>query len=165
MLQLDAFPQHEIIAEEVDAGGNGRMTDPGSILRFVLAGKSRFTLVSVASGQRFTYRIKASSDGQVHFVSLLNGPDNETQYAYFGYIRRGVFFHGGAKAKVSADAPSAKGFAWFYKLLSQTAGNANLDPRIEFWHEGRCGRCGRALTVPESVASGFGPECAGRIGL
>jgi len=27
----------------------------------------------------------------------------------------------------------------------------------------RCGRCGRVLTVPESVESGFGPECIGRL--
>jgi len=27
------------------------------------------------------------------------------------------------------------------------------------FHEGACGRCGRTLTVPESIASGFGPEC------
>jgi hypothetical protein len=27
-------------------------------------------------------------------------------------------------------------------------------------HEGRCGRCGRTLTVPESIESGIGPECA-----
>ena len=31
---------------------------------------------------------------------------------------------------------------------------------LEVWHEGRCGRCNRALTVPESIASGIGPECA-----
>jgi hypothetical protein len=30
---------------------------------------------------------------------------------------------------------------------------------LEVWHEGRCGRCGRALTVPESVERGIGPEC------
>jgi hypothetical protein len=33
------------------------------------------------------------------------------------------------------------------------------------WHEGRCGRCGRKLTVPESIESGFGPECASILGL
>jgi hypothetical protein len=32
-------------------------------------------------------------------------------------------------------------------------------PRCTVHHEGRCGRCGRTLTVPESIESGFGPEC------
>ena len=31
---------------------------------------------------------------------------------------------------------------------------------FEMLHEGRCGRCARRLTVPASVASGIGPECA-----
>lgn len=36
-----------------------------------------------------------------------------------------------------------------------------IPPSLEVWHEGRCGRCGRALTVPESIASGIGPVCEG----
>lgn len=35
---------------------------------------------------------------------------------------------------------------------------------VEIWHEGKCGRCGRQLTVPESIESGFGPECVKMIG-
>jgi hypothetical protein len=35
---------------------------------------------------------------------------------------------------------------------------------VVIWHEGRCGRCGRRLTVPESIESGYGPECIGKIG-
>ena len=37
--------------------------------------------------------------------------------------------------------------------------------RFEFRHEGRCGRCGRALTVPESIDTGFGPHCAAEMGV
>jgi hypothetical protein len=33
---------------------------------------------------------------------------------------------------------------------------------MELWHEGRCGKCGRALTVPESIESGLGPVCESR---
>ena len=36
----------------------------------------------------------------------------------------------------------------------------SMPANVEINHEGRCGRCGRALTVPESVASGIGPESA-----
>lgn len=125
---------------------------------FALAGNATVTVVSKATGTRFTYRIKASDDGAVHFVSLLGGADNETDYRYFGYIRRGVFVHGGAKAKVGYDAPSAKAFDWVWKALSRDLMPATL----EVWHEGRCGRCNRKLTVPSSIASGLGPECAGK---
>lgn len=51
----------------------------------------------------------------------------------------------------------ARGFAWFWRTLN----SENPFPEgFEFWHEGRCGKCARRLTVPESIAQGFGPECA-----
>jgi hypothetical protein len=31
---------------------------------------------------------------------------------------------------------------------------------VEVWHEGKCGKCGRALTVPSSILTGIGPECS-----
>src|ERR1700675_3055956 len=30
---------------------------------------------------------------------------------------------------------------------------------------GKCGRCGKPLTVPESIASGFGPDCREMMGM
>jgi hypothetical protein len=35
----------------------------------------------------------------------------------------------------------------------------DLPESLEIWHEGSCLRCGRKLTVPESIESGYGPEC------
>lgn len=37
-----------------------------------------------------------------------------------------------------------------------------IPENAEFWCEGRCGSCGRALTVPEGIKTGFGPECKRR---
>ncbi len=139
---------------------DGAITDVAHARRFMLAGNATFTVVSKNSGQRFTYRIRASEDGAVHFVSLLNGADNESSYAYFGYIRREIFFHGGAKARVSRDAPSAKAFDWLWRCLQS---QDHVPRTVEIWHEGRCGRCNRKLTVPESIRTGLGPECAGRV--
>jgi hypothetical protein len=127
---------------------------------FILGGNATVTVKSVRTGQRYTYKVRASDDGSVHFVSLMNGPDNEDSFAYFGFIKGGEFIHGGRKAKVQRDTPSAAGFAWVWKRIA-----AGLMPeQTEIWHEGRCGRCGRKLTVPESIESGFGPECITRIG-
>jgi Family of unknown function (DUF6011) len=67
--------------------------------------------------------------------------------------------HGGQKSRVGREAPSAKAFDWAWRALTKGTMPANL----EVWHEGRCGRCGRKLTVPESIARGIGPECAGRM--
>jgi hypothetical protein len=38
-----------------------------------------------------------------------------------------------------------------------------MHPELAVYHEGRCGACGRRLTTPESISSGLGPVCAGRI--
>jgi hypothetical protein len=41
-------------------------------------------------------------------------------------------------------------------------GKTPAEVDLEVWHEGRCGACGRRLTVPESIERGLGPECYGR---
>lgn len=138
--------------------------DAPSAVAFMLAGNATVTLRSTSTGARYTYRVRAAQDGAVSFVALLGGQDNESDYRYLGYIRHGVsgamYFHGGRKAKVGFDAPSAKAFAWSYGRLAK----GEMPQGLEVWHEGCCGRCGRKLTVPESIASGFGPECSRRLG-
>jgi len=133
-----------------------QITDATHALRFALAGNARLTFVSGRTGARFTYRIRASKDGEVHFVSLLTGSDNDGDYEFLGTIRGTAYYHG-RRSRIGADAPGAKAFGWCWAQL--TTGRIE---GYEVWHEGRCGRCGRTLTVPESIALGIGPECAGR---
>ena len=153
---------------EAPVNFKNRFTAPGEAVRYVLAGHATITLLSIKTGARYTYKVGAPKDrdtGKVdlasdfRFVSVLVGPDNWVNYKYFGYIRRGVFFHGNGKAKVAADAPSVKAFDWAWRQLCA----GKLPEVLEVWHEGACGRCGRKLTVPESIASGFGPECISKI--
>lgn len=154
-------------AVEFVADDAGSITDPAHAMTFMTAGRATVTFVSKVTKARFTFKIAMPKlkDGEVdngfRFVSVLNGPDNWSNYAYLGYVRRGVFLHGGHKAKVSANAPSAKAFAWAFRQIAA----GRIPPSLEVWHEGKCGRCGRKLTVPSSIASGLGPECAGRVGF
>lgn len=140
------------------------MTDRASLttataaLAFMLGGNATVTLQSVRSGARFTFKITASDDGAVSFVKLLTGSDNEEDFAYLGLIRAGAYSHG-RKSKIGPDAPSAKAFAWAFAHLAR----GSIPDGLEIYHEGRCGRCNRKLTVPESILSGFGPECSGRM--
>ena len=62
------------------------MTHAGTVHTFALAGNARLTLVSKATKARYSYRVKASEDGKVHFVSVLTGSDNEGDYTYLGII-------------------------------------------------------------------------------
>lgn len=128
--------------------------------RFILAGNATFTLTSAATGTRFTYKIKAKEiDGgrKLHFVSVLTGQDNEADYTFLGTIFDEREFRHSRKSHIGVDAPSAKAFAWsFTRIMADSLGTA-----ATVHHEGRCGRCGRKLTVPSSIELGLGPECAG----
>jgi len=145
----------------------GRLTTPADVKNFMLAGNATITIRSIRTGARFTFRVKNSDladKKSVFFVSLMNGPDNESNFQYMGIIRRDnkgevdlSSFQRTAKSKVGIDAPSMKAFQWLIDTLS--AAPIFLDSRCEIWHEGKCGRCGRKLTVPESIQRGIGPDC------
>jgi hypothetical protein len=131
--------------------------------RFALAGNATFTIVSKVTGTRFTFKINESDQGRdLFFVALMNGPDNMGNFAYLGTLRHEyapgtswTWLHG-RKSKISADAPSAKAFAWLWANLKAN----KLPDTVEFFHEGKCCKCGRKLTVPASILSGIGPECS-----
>lgn len=137
---------------------------PTDAARFILAGNARITLVSKKTGARFTYRVRRAPDGDpneygratTYFVSLLRGPDNDADYSYIGIIKDG-WFKRTAKSRVDRMAPSFRAFEWTWNRLTISSQAVPAD--VEIWHEGACGRCGRALTVPESVVRGIGPDC------
>jgi hypothetical protein len=137
---------------------------PDKTLQFILAGHSIFTIRKIETGGRFTYRVTVPEDQKVspelatpsiYFVSVLTGSDNTSDYSYIGYIRNGKFTYGN-KSRVGIQAPSVRVFDVVFNQLLM---NSVLLTKIEIWHEGRCGRCGRTLTVPESIESGYGSEC------
>lgn len=138
-----------------------RMTEGADVLKFALAGNSTFTIVSKKTANRFTYKVRVSEDGKLFFVKVLTGNDNENDFTFLGTIwsdsRR---FRRGNRSPISEGAPSAQAFAWFWSKLLTGA----LPSTLDFHHEGRCGRCGRKLTVPESIRTGLGPECASKGG-
>lgn len=69
--------------------------------------------------------------------------------------------HGVATAALPVDDVRARGFAWFWANLAR----GTFPDTFEFWHEGRCAACARRLTVPQSIATGYGPDCSERLGI
>jgi hypothetical protein len=138
----------------------GQITTPAAALKYMFGGKAFVTLRSLTTGNRYTYRIELAdkrnpNDTDTYFVGLLMGPDNWFNYKYIGIIKNGEYRWTDKAAKNAArDAGSVKAITHVISALR--AGNMD---GFEVWHEGKCGRCGRKLTVPESIASGFGPEC------
>jgi hypothetical protein len=144
----------------------GQLLNAEDVIAFALAGNATLTLKSIKTGCRFTYKIRRPAErGPVRFfISLMNGPDNERSFAYLGQVYNeasGLRYVHGRKSKIGAGCASNIAFDWFWKHV---IGKREMPSNLEVWHAGSCGRCGRTLTVPESIKSGFGPECITKIG-
>lgn len=127
----------------------------------MLAGHALFTIKKTTTEGRFTYKVSIPEDTKpedatIHFVSVLTGSDNTSDYSYIGFIKNGQFVWG-KKSHIGINAPSVEVFRTIFNFISV---NNYIPNKIEIWHEGKCCRCGRTLTVPESIESGVGPECA-----
>lgn len=117
-----------------------------------------WTITSHATGEHRTFKVKTVKDKEhpLHgkrIISLLSGSDNESDYIGFGFVfdkyiavfkkHRGTQYEKLARFLEHADQAEANG-------------------KITVQHSGTCRMCNRKLTVPESIASGIGPICAGR---
>lgn len=142
------------------------MTDIKNIEKYVTAGEATFTLENPATGNRYTYKVKEvpKKPGEMWWVSTLVGPDNEQDYQYLGSMvydqRLGGRYYGKhtAGSKLPNTSPQFKGLLWLCTVISQHEGELNSP--ILFHHSGKCARCGRTLTTPESIEIGMGPVCA-----
>jgi hypothetical protein len=124
--------------------------------RTIFLGKAIITFLS-PSGKHFTYKIKQSKNNKnLYFVSVLTGTDNYRNYTYIGIvIMNGLYtFRITEKSRLDTSAPSVVAFQWTIKHLF-----INDLQGVQVYHEGKCLRCGRRLTVPESIRNGVGPEC------
>jgi hypothetical protein len=143
----------------------------------IFAGDAIFTVAN-PEGERYTFRVaRPRTTRQDRFyVSHLNGPDNTSDYKYMGIVVRedlsiqitarsayripetgnadwrGIL----ALSKKSCSAPKQISvFLWALYALN----TGNIPQGYKIMHAGRCLRCGRILTVPESIETGIGPEC------
>lgn len=149
---------------------DGKKLGQEEMLRFILAGESTFTIRNTETGNRFTYRVRdihradSTATRDLWWVKVLTGADNDNAYRFIGSIfpTEGPFIYKhSSKAKVAETAPSVVAFKWFLRMLQTTA----LPENVEMFHMGRCGRCGKTLTVPESIEAGYGPECVQLVGI
>jgi hypothetical protein len=137
----------------------------------LLAGSAKFTLTSGKTGNRFTFWLRSGArdrdktwnvnnqNRKFYFAKVLNGPDNGRDYLWIASIRR----TDDDSHVISFDprnehrtAPSRFALEWFLHqvfIVGVVPENVSID-----WASS-CNRCGRELTVPESIRSGYGPEC------
>lgn len=139
----------------------GYKKHPGSI--FTLEIPKSFQLNNKFSNSHFTYKIKYkynSETSEKWFVSLLTGPDNTKNYTYIGCLNPDtgeLFFT--AKSKISNEAWSVRLLRRVLACLWEDSLDEIEKAGFDLHHEGKCGRCGKKLTHPESCKFGIGPIC------
>ena len=140
---------------------------------FFTGGRAVFTVDSQGAGfpeatdkapRRYTYKInkKKCDDGRdIFFVGVLTGPENTMDYQYLGCLddKTGCVRLTQA-SKSSEESTVYRAANW---ALRHIWADRELPDPYRVMHEGRCGVCGRALTVPESIETGIGPVCAARM--
>lgn len=142
---------------------------------FVLAGNAIFTIevgqltkTLKEHAPHYTYRVQKVEASErfpeSYFVQSLTGPQNTSDYVYLGKLNPTT---GLVQLTAKSSFPET---SFRVRLLRRVlacvwAGDHDAYEKHGFktHHEGRCGRCGRTLTTPESIESGIGPICAGKM--
>jgi len=127
-----------------------------NIRKFVLAGKSHFTVVNTKTKNHFRFFIIRPKDLGPWFVWAAN---NKNKYCFLGTIfpRANVteYKYGIRNSKFLKDSLINKSFDYLWKKILFNS----LPNSIVFYRDVRCGRCGQRLTNPKSIKAGFGPYC------
>ena len=123
---------------------------------FFEGGKAIFTVAN-PTGKHYTYKI-TKKEKTPFFVSLLTGEDNTSDYTYMGLYRpQDHSLKLTAKSKFNDDTTPVKDIRW---AILKVAKGEPIPDGYSIQHEGRCCRCGRLLTTPQSIEDGIGPECS-----
>lgn len=127
-----------------------------AILEFILAGRAKFSLKSLKTGEHYTFWITNESPGDHDYYFVKTGTG--VLLGRLGFFNGGAlsFRHAIGELKLTPNeynlSEQAIAFGWFIRHMDS--------PQVEFYHAGRCGKCGRTLTDPVSIDRGIGPECA-----
>lgn len=146
--------------------------------RFVLGGEAIFTLAN-GLGEHMTFKVyRAQPSTQFpqpsYFAKVLTGPDNTNDYTYVGRVIINTdnplvtdpVLKRTAKTHFADDSKTMRAIKFALKAVWQIErGTYQLPPGYTIQHVGRCGKCGHPLTTPESLATGFGPDCAAALGI
>lgn len=138
-------------------------------LDFMRAGKATMTIQSKVTETYFTFHFtkpkhdEENSDEVIKskdipvWVSLKTNHDNAHGSMFIGTIFGNKFYHS-KKSRIGKDAKSILAFTyWFNSLVLNKEENLNL---IDLYHAGKCMKCDRKLTTPDSVEEGIGPVCS-----
>lgn len=123
----------------------------------LFAGKTTFT-ISNGKDEHYTFKVIQIQDYSRYIVKLLTGPDNSNSYTYLGML-----FNTDLKpvslTNKSKFTKSSKPYRVFCFAQSILGGITKLPKGYSILPSGTCFKCGRKLTTPESIKTGYGPIC------
>lgn len=136
---------------------------------FIKAGNATFTLKVSKEFQstnntkpHYTWKVKFKKGENGYsdnfFVYVLSGPDNTSDFTYMGLLKDGQVQLTKKSTYTSRMWP-VRLLNRVLDRLSKNEGDKITEAGFQLYHEGKCGRCGRKLTTPESIETGIGPEC------
>ena len=106
----------------------------------------------------FTFKITTATKGALkdkRIVSYLSGPDNTTDFQGFAFLNPDGTVKVWARYQNGPLIVKAEHLNILFTMPARLE-KSGLDYAVI---SGRCRRCNHKLTVPASVARGFGPEC------
>jgi hypothetical protein len=128
-----------------------------------------FTLVGPRGRRTFQVKTWHKEDGDKRVVSVLTGPDNESDYLGVAFLNE----DGSVVTWRRHQGTEWDRLAQSFGTLMRRAGDGEpidhgqVYRKVEYggsvyeiWGEERCIKCGRKLTVPASIHRGMGPICA-----
>ena len=142
-------------------------------VRFILAGRAILSVVSKKTGLKLTYYIsKPKSGNRVRWVSVREDRLDGQGWGYVGFIimepKKNTpydgphpFLWGGAnKSAFTKGDRRVQGWDWLWRHLCN---GGDISDKVDMFHTGMCGRCGRKLVEPSSLRVGLGPVCRTKV--
>ncbi len=133
-----------------------------------------YTIRNRVTGEHRTFKISTQAL-DAHFaagkriLALLTGPDNVNSYRGFAFVDDNRIM---IWSKYKGHNGKRSDYEYFALMIWQLTTPSEQDDDIsrrwkekyDLMVEKRCLKCNRALTHPESILIGIGPDCAGRGG-
>jgi len=147
------------------------------IFNYTFAGKAQVTIVDENTGERITFKFSRAKDRvtkeskDVWFIWAQDGNTKRFAGTIFGKPGIDATYSWGKKNHHERDSLIMGYMKAFINRLGIDIRNNGrkliaineMPEHIQIWHEGKCGHCGKTLTVPLSIENGIGPVCQNRI--
>jgi hypothetical protein len=130
------------------------------VVRSCVSHNGRWTIRSKRTGDWRTVRVSTQpADSEFmpgkRLVSLLTGSDNESDYRSIG-----VLSDNGSRVFLWRKHQGSDVMGFLARVVVAPESFGHL---VDVMFEGVCRKCNRPLTTPESIESGVGPVCGGRV--